>query len=243
MYEQNYSGTETVLQNNALRGQMIELSSTTGALLPQESLPPNWAGVVLSMTVFGVIFLFAMRQMFGTEPFKEGFAAFKRLSITARAVILALFTGVGVYGGLLDKEESLSANLDSGSSPPVALLSTGEPMDALTEAIQFTESQQLAGFALGAVVTNESFDLSAPTNAAIHASWRKRGAAEDGFWTALDAFPLGTNHHDAVYVSSSGTLAFNRPKSSPSARPMPDGSSIAFLAPLQTVLGIPPLRH
>ncbi len=37
-----------------------------------------------------------------------------------------------------------------------------------------------------------------------------------------------------------GTLSFNRPKSSPTARPMPDGSFIAFFAPLQTVLGIPP---
>ncbi|MGI6749714.1 MAG: hypothetical protein ACOX6A_04255 [Atribacter sp.] len=53
-------------------------------------------------------------------------------------------------------------------------------------------------------------------------------------------FRLGTNLCHAVYVSSSGTLSFNIPKSSPAAQPMPDGSPIAFLAPLHTLLGIPP---
>jgi hypothetical protein len=36
----------------------------TDGLAMQESLPPNWAGIVLSMTVFGVIFLFIVKQMF-----------------------------------------------------------------------------------------------------------------------------------------------------------------------------------
>ena len=212
----------------------------TGGLASQAGMQPNWAGIVLSMTVFGVILLFVVRQMFGSEPFKEGFAAFKRLSITARAVILALFTCAVVFGGDLDKGEDSSANLDSGSSRPVVLLRSAEQTASAPAAVEFTESQQLAGFALAAVVTNEAFDLSAPTNAVVHANWLKRGASEDGFWAALDGFPLGTNRRDAVYVSSSGTLSFNKPKSSPTARPMPDGSSIAFLAPLQTVLGIPP---
>jgi len=181
----------------------------------QESLPPNWAGIVLSMTVFGVIFLFIF---------------------AVRAVILALSAGAVVHGSM----KSGTNEMERASSPPVAFLRSAGQTASAPAAVEFTESQQLAGFALAAVVTNESFDLSAPTNAVVHDAWRKRGASEDGFWAALDGFPLGTNRRDAVYVSSSGTLSFNKPKSSPSARPMPDGSSIDFLAPLQTVLGIPP---
>ena len=42
------------------------------------------------------------------------------------------------------------------------------------------------------------------------------------------------------HFSSSGTLAFGWPKGSPRAREMPDGSSLDFLAPLQTDIGIAP---
>ena len=215
---------------------ITQLDSTTDAFLPQEILQPNWAGIVLSLAVFGVVLLFVMRQMFGSEPFKKGFVAFKRLPIGSRAAALCLMAAVIVYGGT----KPGTNEMEQASSAPVAFLRSAGQMASAPAAVEFTESQQLAGFALSAVVTNEAFDLSAPTNAVVHANWLKRGASEDGFWAALDGFPLGTNRRDAVYVSSSGTLSFNRPKSSPSARPMPDGSSIDFLAPLQTVLGIPP---
>ena len=208
----------------------------TDGLAMQESLPPNWAGIVLSMTVFGVIFLFIVKQMFGSEPFKDLFSEFKRRSPAARTAIIALLMAAIVYGG----PKPGTNEMERASSQPVALLRSAGLMALESAAVEFTEGQQLAGFALVAVVTNESFDLSAPTNAVVHDNWRMRGASEDGFWAALDGFPLGTNRRDAVYVSSSGTLSFNKPKSSPSARPMPDGSSIDFLAPLQTVLGIPP---
>jgi len=62
----------------------------TDGLAMQESLPPNWAGIVLSMTVFGVIFLFIVKQMFGSEPFKDLFSEFKRRSPAARTAIIAL---------------------------------------------------------------------------------------------------------------------------------------------------------
>ena len=214
----------------------IQIDPVTDGLASQAGMQPNWAGIVLSMTVFGVILLFVVRQMFGSGPFKEGFAAFKRLPITARTAGVALLMMAIVYGGT----KPGTNEMEQASSPPVVLLRSPDLMASESAAVQFTESQQLAGFALAAVVTNDSFDFSAPTNAVVHDAWRKRGASEDGFWAALDGFPLGTNRRDAVYVSSSGTLSFNRPKSSPSARPMPDGSSIDFLAPLQTLLGIPP---
>ena len=239
MNEQNYAGNETVLRNDASAGQTIQPGSTMRDGLPlQGSVQTNWAGVVLSLTVFGVILLFAMRQMFGSGPFKRTYNAFKRLSVAVRAVILALSAGAVVHGSM----KSGTNEMERASSPPVVLLRSAEQTASAPAAVEFTASQQLAGFALAAVVTNEAFDLSAPTNAVVHDAWLKRGASEDGFWTALDGFPLGTNRRDAVYVSSSGTLSFNKPKSSPTARPMPDGSSIDFLAPLQTVLGIPPQK-
>ena len=48
----------------------------TDGLAMQESLPPNWAGIVLSMTVFGVIFLFIVKQMLKRNRFAE-----RRLSL------------------------------------------------------------------------------------------------------------------------------------------------------------------
>lgn len=236
MNEQNYSGNETVLRNDASTGQTIQLGSMADGLSLQGSLQPNWAGIILSLTLFGVILMFTIKQMFGSEPFKQSFAVFKRLPIAARVAALSLMVGVLAYGGA----KPGTNEMERASRPLAVLLSSKEQMASIPEAVQLTESQQLAGFALTAVVTNETFDLSAPSNAIIHANWLKRGAAEDGFWVPVGAFYLGTNRVNSVYVSSSGTLSFNHPKSSAVARLMPDGSSIPFLAPLQTVLGIPP---
>ena len=68
----------------------IQIDPVTDGLASQAGMQPNWAGIVLSMTVFGVILLFVVRQMFGSGPFKEGFATFKRLPITARTAGVAL---------------------------------------------------------------------------------------------------------------------------------------------------------
>ena len=72
--------------------------------------------------------------------------------------------------------------------------------------------------------------------------WSRYGVAEDTFWLPATnwSFLLGTNLVAGLHVSSSGTLSFNLPKGSPTARLLPDGTLIDFLAPLQTHLGIVP---
>ncbi|NLE40505.1 MAG: hypothetical protein GX615_01580, partial [Lentisphaerae bacterium] len=104
----------------------IQLDSMSDGLAMQESMQPNWAGIVLSLAVFGVVLLFAMRQMFGSAPFKRGFVAFKRSPIAARVVLLALSAGAVVFGGDLDKGEDSFANLYSRTSPSVLLMGSEE---------------------------------------------------------------------------------------------------------------------
>ncbi len=106
----------------------------------------------------------------------------------------------------------------------------------------FTENQVRAGFVLAEVRTGEAHDFALPANANVHEPWLKRGASEDGFW--LDAgrpfFKLGAREISRVYVSASGTLAFEGVKSSPTARWMPDGTGLDFMAVFHARLGIVP---
>ena len=80
------------------------------------------------------------------------------------------------------EQSNASSYLEKVTRPLAVLLNSGEQRESTPDAILLTENQQLAGFALTAVVTNETFDLSAPSNATVHSNWLKRGAAEDGFW-------------------------------------------------------------
>ena len=125
-------------------------------------------------------------------------------------------------------EDGFEMQSEGGSPPPSRL----------------TTNQCRAGFALACVATNAAFILAAPSNAVVHAPWTRYGVAEDVFWLpAINwSFILGTNSVDVLYISSSGTLSFGRPKGSPTARPMPDPYGLSFLAPLQTPIGIVPPR-
>ncbi len=99
MNEQNYVGNETTLQNDASAGQTIQLGSTRDGLLLQENFQPDWAGIILSLSLFGVILMFIIKQMFGSGPFKQSFAAFKQLPFGARAAVVSLMVAVIAYGG------------------------------------------------------------------------------------------------------------------------------------------------
>ena len=76
------------------------------------------------------------------------------------------------------------------------------------------------------------------------------GFSELGTWLpctgALSRLPFpfvfGTNTAQAIYASSSGTLAFNFRKSSPypHTNGIPDGTATDYLAPFQTVMGTAP---
>ena len=95
-------------------------------------------------------------------------------------------------------------------------LRSPSPLAAATNALLLVE-----------VRTNVVFDLSMPTNAAVHTPWLRRGASDDWFWlhSTNDFYRVGTNAVRSVRVSSRGTLAF------------PDGS---LLEPFHAVLGIVP---
>ena len=57
----------------------IQIDPVTDGLASQAGMQPNWAGVILSLVVFGVILLFFIKQVFGSEPFRQTYNAFKRL--------------------------------------------------------------------------------------------------------------------------------------------------------------------
>ena len=112
-----------------------------------------------------------------------------------------------------------------------------------SEPQRLTSNQYAAGFALVTqTVSDTSSWLAMPANAVVHDAWACYGAARDSFWLpATDwGFVLGTNAVEGALVSSSGTLSFWRPKGSPRASGMPDGTGISFLAPLQGQFGIVP---
>ena len=108
---------------------------------------------------------------------------------------------------------------------------------------RLTANQYAAGFALVTqTVSGTSSWLAMPSNAVVHDAWACYGAARDSFWLPATnwGFVLGTNAVEGALISSSGTLSFWRPKGSPRAAGMPDGTGISFLAPLQGRFGIVP---
>ncbi|MDA3798857.1 MAG: hypothetical protein PF692_07245, partial [Kiritimatiellae bacterium] len=93
------------------------------------------------------------------------------------------------------------------------------------------------------VVTNTALTwLYPPTNAVTYDRWTHYGVAEDTFWLPATNwnFVYGSNLVEGAYVSSSGTLSFNVPKSSSVPRGMPDGTGMNFLAPFHSSLAVIP---
>ena len=109
---------------------------------------------------------------------------------------------------------------------PFAFSKNGDPPLRSSPAVAAATNALL----LVEVRTNAVFDLSMPTNAAIHAPWLRRGASDDWYWQhgTNDFFRADTNAVRSVRVSSRGTLAF------------PDGS---LLEPFHAVLGVLPEPH
>ena len=117
-----------------------------------------------------------------------------------------------------------------------------------------TQNQIDAGFALVRIGTNETWDFSAPVNAAFCEKWRLRGANVDRFdaFSTANApwlFPFGTNLVDGLSVHSTGVLLPKSVQEAFVARErrdvaIPDGTNIsataAVLAPFRANLGIVP---
>ncbi|MCK9506418.1 MAG: thrombospondin type 3 repeat-containing protein, partial [Porticoccaceae bacterium] len=158
----------------------------------------------------------------------------RTLSPAGRLLALALLSLSIVWG-------STKPGRQSSSRPSAA---PAGPSD--TELPRLSLEQYRAGFALTGITTNSNIVISVPTNAITYLPWTAYGLAEDTFWLPATnwSFILGTNLIEGLHVSSSGTVSFGRPKGSPRAYALPDGSDLDFLAPFQTSLGIvPPEGH
>ena len=182
---------------------------------------------------------------------------FRQLS-PANRLLVALFLSVFIAIG----STKPSGQNPAPPAPPPAQQShgNGQPAPAMVpegdpSPLRLSTNQYRAGFALVSVTTNTATWASAPSNAVVYPRWQRYGVAEDTFWLActlgatnspngrpsLDwSYTLGTNQIEGIYIATTGTLSFDRPKGSPTPREMPDPYGLSFLAPLQTHIGIVP---
>ena len=181
---------------------------------------------------------------------------FHRLSRLGKALVLVVLLAVVIYAGTKPRPVS---PLPLPSPPPVLVIDGNSTVEAPVATNRLSAAQYRANFALVKIATNSHSPLLPPANAVTYQGWSRYGVAEDTFWLPACAagvsnaagrpatnwsFLLGTNLVEGLHVSSSGTLSFNLPKGSPSARLLPDGDPIDFLAPLQTHLStVPPAGH
>jgi len=83
------------------------------------------------------------------------------------------------------------------------------------------------------VVTNTATWLTPPTNHMKYSRWQNYGVAEDSFWIPATNwnFVYGSNLVEGAYISSSGTISFEEPKSSSVAHGLPDGTGLILVCP------------
>ena len=173
---------------------------------------------------------------------------------------MGLFIAIALLAVFLVKSTKPNNQGFSSPTPPPAQQQSPSPPapDPLPSTpppppLRLSTNQYRAGFALTTVTTNAAAWAERPANAVTYERWTRYGVANDLFWLActpgttnasndrlsLDwSYTLGTNQIEGIYIATTGTLSFNRPKGSPTAREMPDPYGISFLAPLQTHIGI-----
>ena len=182
---------------------------------------------------------------------------YRKLTLMGRFIAIALLAVFLVKGSTKPNNQGFS----SPTPPPAQQQSPSppapDPLPAATPPppLRLSTNQYRAGFALTSVTTNAAAWAERPANAVTYERWTRYGVANDLFWLActpgatntsngnpsLDwSYTLGTNQIEGIYIATTGTLSFNRPKGSPTAREMPDPYGISFMAPLQTHIGIVP---
>ncbi len=144
-------------------------------------------GSVIFVTCSALAITVVIRRTLRSQKFTQDQTHFRKQSALVQAAVAgALF--IAVVNGSLKPQQNLSpdASRYSASAAHTLVMDAAQtlqnPLSQIASRLDFTENQRLAGFALTSVVTNETFNLSAPSNATVHANWLKRGAAEDGFW-------------------------------------------------------------
>ena len=196
--------------------------------------------------LFGGLFLAYVIALKAEAPRRDRHSvkSFRQWLVKRPFEILAgfyIFMNLFVLGAVKPEQEPYPG-ADQIARGAVTVPSSGYSQSQAS-APRLTPNQCAAGIALVSVSTNAAAPwLDMPPNAVVCAAWACYGTAEDTFWLpATDwGFVLGTNAVEGALVSSSGTLSFWRPKGSPRAAEMPDGTGISFLAPLQGRFGIVP---
>ena len=139
------------------------------------------AGLVLTLPAFVLLWLHAH----GIRPVHEVMGRFRRLPMLGQIIVVVVAVNLFVFGSTKTPTNDVPGGASSTNAPPPMLsaprLGSGH--------FGFTEDQLNAGFALAAVGTNETWDLTMPTNAAVMEKWRLRGAAEDWRVTGISNFP------------------------------------------------------
>ncbi len=161
---------------------------------------------------------------------------FHRLPLAAQIVVAAFVLTLIVHGST----KPTNGVPPSASSPATLDLryDDDEPSSGVFSLTELSDVQLAVGVALAEVRTNEVHDFAVPENAIVHIPWLKRGASADVFPLVLTnwCFRLGTNVHDRMYVSASGTISFGTPMAS-AARASDD---VDHLAPFHAALGVVP---
>ena len=151
-----------------------------------------------------------------------------------------------------------SGTLTEGGGSPAAPEGDG-PASPVTEGggTLLTDANRVSGLALVSAAAASPGWEAPPAWASAHGPWQACGVNRDFFgilltdgpapehcpWdaAAFPPFPVGTNLHTRLFVSSCGAVSFGSPaRLWPDGRPAPDGSDAPLFAPLLGELGVAP---
>jgi len=204
--------------------------------------------VVVVYIILG--FAFLMKAQWFRDCSRNLWNQWKNCHLIARLLIIISFLWFTSFATV--KTNTPPADpMNTGLWPDVNNLSLVLDIGDEINPQSLTTNQYKAGFALVRAETNSTDWLNnSPSNVAVCERWANYGVAEDVEYSPATnwSFVLGTNNVDGAFFSSSGTLSFYKPKSSPTPYEMPYGtdgdfdlpSRSDFLAPLHAAIGIVP---
>ena len=139
------------------------------------------AGLALTLPASVLLWLHAR----GIRPVHEVMDRFRRLPMLGQIVVIVVAVNLFVFGSTKTPTNDVPGGASSTNAPPPMLsaprLGSGH--------FGFTEDQLNAGFVLVDVGSNEVWNLTMPTNAAVVEKWRLRGAVDDWLKPGIGNFP------------------------------------------------------
>ncbi len=123
-------------------------------LLQPQNASTNGGMIFLLCFLWAIIgFSFLLSFLLKNKDFRSAVRTFRRLSLFAQAIFVAVISGIIVFGG----------SKPGGTKP--FNFNTWFPANTTGSSPSLSDAQKTAGFALVAVDTNKIFDFNAPTNA------------------------------------------------------------------------------